>query len=813
MPPPRLLPFALALLGAPAFRAASMLRSPRGPSEAGLYIAPVAYNRELLGPAFSAPSAWYLSQWSASQQLNATDAAPGAAPGAAGPCGSGATLWHAAARDQLVCVQRLAPPAGGLALAVEQNGSALPCGAEFDSFIAPTDGAYDEPALKNLEPRALGGAGGVGASLRARLTLDLLAFAPTPRCGPAGACGPSGKLDYGYVTLGIVLGNAAAGATIFYQLIFADTRAAPSCPGSDCCHQWSNWFSVTEPLGISESIAFFQGADGGCMAPGAGPRSFDLLVGPRLLAVVSYAAAHFGVDANASAWDVHGLYVGAGMEGSTVTHLRVSDVDLVYDGPAREGELGKMEEEEGEEGAEESEAALIASEHEAPSKPEERRLQPQPPSWDAVLVPHSAETTALYGSACLDGSPGAFYYRPAASPSAAHKLKIHFQGGGRVCCRSRLSPDLSPCNPPVTDPKMTPNFHTLPRWCQSPLECLYRSQSPLGSSAGWPPLLSSLWVPGGVAFSGLMDGNATDVNPFGDWAFVWVPYCCGSSHTSDRSSPLSVNGSTLHFRGRALLDAQLHEMERLFGLLSSAEEVIVSGTSAGGVATYLHADVVRARMPAAARVVAVPDSGMFADSPFFPELDGPHVMLEAFATAMGPGLWNATLRGGAARCAADNADLPARCYFAQHQYKYVAPGVDGVFVANSQVDAANLGTFFNLTCSPYADPEPYPASCSAAETAALMQFGRDFLGNFSAARDASGPLAARDSFFIDSCFQHGVTCRAADWYDIRIGGRSANNTFFSWYTGGSPASAQDAPWPSDASCPPQVRTDGGPGPC
>jgi hypothetical protein len=37
-----------------------------------------------------------------------------------------------------------------------------------------------------------------------------------------------------------------------------------------------------------------------------------------------------------------------------------------------------------------------------------------------------------------------------------------------------------------------------------------------------------------AGFYGLMSANTTDINPFGDWNFVWVAYCDGSSQTSDR---------------------------------------------------------------------------------------------------------------------------------------------------------------------------------------------------------------------------------------------------------------------------------------
>jgi hypothetical protein len=47
--------------------------------------------------------------------------------------------------------------------------------------------------------------------------------------------------------------------------------------------------------------------------------------------------------------------------------------------------------------------------------------------------------------------------------------------------------------------------------------------------------------------------------------------------------------------------------------MSAATDVVVSGCSAGGLATFLHADKWHSRMPAGAHVVAMPDSGFFLD--------------------------------------------------------------------------------------------------------------------------------------------------------------------------------------------------------
>ena len=51
-------------------------------------------------------------------------------------------------------------------------------------------------------------------------------------------------------------------------------------------------------------------------------------------------------------------------------------------------------------------------------------------------------------------------------------------------------------------------------------------------------------------------------------------------------------------RGRALLDAHLHDLEADYGFLTTATEVVVSGTSAGGMSTYMHSSYIASQLKA-----------------------------------------------------------------------------------------------------------------------------------------------------------------------------------------------------------------------
>lgn len=190
-----------------------------------------------------------------------------------------------------------------------------------------------------------------------------------------------------------------------------------------------------------------------------------------------------------------------------------------------------------------------------------RSTLPSSDEWQKVMLPTSG------GGMCLDGSPGGFYFRP--NPASKSWVVFH-QGGG---------------------------------WCSSPDNCAQRATTTLGSSVNWP-----------ATYEDNYEGSALFATPpFSDMNLVYAAYCDGSSWTGNMDVPYNGtawNGTTLHYRGRPLLDTLLHELFNTHGM-SEAETVVYSGCSAGGLTTYLHADYVAERVRALspnASVVAVADA-------------------------------------------------------------------------------------------------------------------------------------------------------------------------------------------------------------
>jgi hypothetical protein len=147
--------------------------------------------------------------------------------------------------------------------------------------------------------------------------------------------------------------------------------------------------------------------------------------------------------------------------------------------------------------------------------------------------------------ASLDGSPYGFYFSP--STTGSKKWSIYLQGGG---------------------------------WCYDEVDCYCRSQMGLGTSTLLKP----------TSKCGCANPNE-DGSVDQDCNCLWLPYLDGASFAGYRAKPVPVPGipnATVTFRGIKNLDAVIDFATK--NGLAAAEEAVVYGTSAGGLATFLHVD-------------------------------------------------------------------------------------------------------------------------------------------------------------------------------------------------------------------------------
>ena len=165
------------------------------------------------------------------------------------------------------------------------------------------------------------------------------------------------------------------------------------------------------------------------------------------------------------------------------------------------------------------------------------------------------------GARCLDGSLGGYHSRV----SSKTQLMISLPGGG---------------------------------WCWDDSNCAARATTSLGSMDAFIKSNGMTREVGEGELNGL-----PALNPhFYNFSMLSPVYCDGSNFAGGKDhANVSVpggNGTTikLYVRGRAILQAALDVALEQWGLKDTLEEVMLTGCSAGGTATYFNVDFVHSYM-------------------------------------------------------------------------------------------------------------------------------------------------------------------------------------------------------------------------
>lgn len=347
------------------------------------------------------------------------------------------------------------------------------------------------------------------------------------------------------------------------------------------------------------------------------------------------------------------------------------------------------------------------------------------------------------GARCLDGSPGAYYFQ-AGSGSGTSKWYIHHQGGG---------------------------------WCESMDDCLGRSKSDLGSSKNYPATAGL----GGGYFSFDQSENPLMYN----WNKVFMRYCDGGSFSGNNDTIAEYQGVTLYWRGKRIREAIAADLMANRGL-DKATDVMVSGCSAGGLATYLHTDQWCDALPNA-KCAGLPDSGFFLDYQDPTVTCSPAAQGKLGTTINGNyhcGLkWTHDIQNATAGinqdCVKAHAGEEWKCMFAEHSAEHIR---SPVFAMQSQYDSWQTGHV--------------QGNGGNAKTQEL--------GNNITARVQSMLMAnnKESGAFLDSCHHH---CGA--WNTIRIDGDLVSTAIQKWYntigqSGAKKLWNQNKLYPCDACCKP-----------
>eukprot|EP00123_Amoebidium_parasiticum_P011153 comp20540_c0_seq1/m.26340 comp20540_c0_seq1/g.26340 ORF comp20540_c0_seq1/g.26340 comp20540_c0_seq1/m.26340 type:complete len:397 (-) comp20540_c0_seq1:379-1569(-) len=327
------------------------------------------------------------------------------------------------------------------------------------------------------------------------------------------------------------------------------------------------------------------------------------------------------------------------------------------------------------------------------------------------------------GAVCIDGSPYKYYIRPG-SGAGANKWYIHHQGGG---------------------------------WCMSPRDCLGRSKGGLGSSKSFGAQ---------TYYDYDYFSQDPEVNPLmHDWNSVYLNYCDGGSFSGHRVEPLDVDGTPLYFRGGVILQNVIKDLLTNHGL-NAATEVVIGGSSAGGLSTYFHLDTWASQIPATARVTGLPECGYFLEWSSGQAVDYKKGMQWVYSTM------NSTTNAGCMAMHAVTSDQ-WRCIFAEHVVPYIRTPF---YALQSRFDSWQAD---NVVVSRDADKmNPFGDECMAR----LMD---TMTGN------------PQNGMYLDSCFHH-----CGRWTVMHVDGYTQAQAHLEWYQGRAknPWRYQIATYPCDSCC-------------
>ncbi|KAJ4842679.1 hypothetical protein Tsubulata_014901 [Turnera subulata] len=190
------------------------------------------------------------------------------------------------------------------------------------------------------------------------------------------------------------------------------------------------------------------------------------------------------------------------------------------------------------------------------------------PNFDSTADDDFVDLTLVHrakdkGAFCLDGSLPAYHFQKGFGSGSSNWL-LHIEGGG---------------------------------WCNTLESCTRRQVTPLGSSKYMEPQ---------VRFSGILSRYPTQNPEFFNWNKVKIRYCDGASLAGHPESEFK-NGTKLYFRGQRIWEVLMEELLSLG--MSNAKQALLSGCSAGGLATLIHCDNFRDLLPKDATVKCLADAG------------------------------------------------------------------------------------------------------------------------------------------------------------------------------------------------------------
>ncbi|XAR49222.1 hypothetical protein NMG60_11032341 [Bertholletia excelsa] len=346
------------------------------------------------------------------------------------------------------------------------------------------------------------------------------------------------------------------------------------------------------------------------------------------------------------------------------------------------------------------------------------------------------------GAVCLDGTlPG--YHLHRGYGSGADSWLIQLEGGG---------------------------------WCNNKRSCVYRKKTRRGSS---------MYMEKRIPFAGILSNKPEENPDFFNWNRAKVRYCDGASFAGDSE----YKAADLKFKGQRIWSAAMDEL--MTKGMNNATQVLLSGCSAGALASILHCDKFRSLFPASTKVKCLSDAGLFLDAL---DVSGGHTMRNFFGGVVSLQELRKTLPS----TCTDHLD-PISCFFPEN---LIANITTPLFILNAAYDSWQVTS----SLAPgSADPQGTWRDCKMNHehcTASQIQFLQEFRNHMLNALKGFSKTE-QNGLFINSCFAHCQTEKQDTWFaddSPMIGNKPIALAVGDWYFDRQDVKALDCAYPCDKTC-------------
>ncbi|CAH8386977.1 unnamed protein product [Eruca vesicaria subsp. sativa] len=363
---------------------------------------------------------------------------------------------------------------------------------------------------------------------------------------------------------------------------------------------------------------------------------------------------------------------------------------------------------------------------------------------NASMVPLTLiQGAASKGAVCLDGTlPG--YHLHRGFGSGANRWLIQLEGGG---------------------------------WCNTRRSCIFRKTTRRGSSNHMEKVLP---------FTGILSNKANENPDFYNWNRVKLRYCDGASFTGDSED----QSSQLYYRGQRIWQVAMEEL--MSKGMQKADQALLSGCSAGGLASILHCDKFKQLLPGSTtRVKCLSDAGMFMDAV---DVSGGHSLRNMFQGVVTV----QNLQKKLSTTCTNHLD-PTSCFFPQNLVSEIKTPM---FLLNAAYDAWQVQ---ESLAPPSADRTGSWKACTSDHShcnSSQIQFFQDFRNQMvNAVKSFSA--STHNGLFINSCFAHCQSERQDTWFapdSPRLYGKTVAESVGDWYFDRKTVKAIDCPYPCDKTC-------------